>query len=260
MIKVYLGDIGTMDDDARDRLMEVISAERKERVLRYKREKDRLLGIGAGALVSLALSEELQQETGGSAATFMRDLRQATDGSVATFKRTLRKEAGTEMLLCEVDFASLDTKGFPNPAELETGKGAHGKPYLKKYPAWYFNLSHSGTKVMLACYGAELGVDIEKTGPVRERVLGKAFAPAEQRYVNAAEGTERDRRFTEVWARKESFLKACGTGIERELGALAVIGEDGKPVPSIVTEEGSYDLYCPAEIDGYECFLCVKRG
>lgn len=260
MIKVYLADIGTMDGDTRDRLFAVLSTERKERVLRYKREKDRLLGIGAGALVSMALSEELQKDPGGSAATFMRDLRKATDGSAATFKRDSRQETGAEVLLCEVGFASLDTEGFPSPAELETGKGAHGKPYLKKYPAWHFNLSHSGTKVMLACSASELGVDIEKTGPVRERVLGKAFAPAEQRYVNAAEGAERDRRFTEVWARKESFLKACGTGIERELGTLSVIGEDGKPVRSIVTEEGSYDLYCPAEIDGYECFLCVKRG
>ena len=245
MIKVYLADIGTMDGDTRDRLFAVLSTERKERVLRYKREKDRLLGIGAGALVSMALSEELQKDPGGSAATLKRDSRQ---------------EAGAEVLLCEVGFASLDTEGFHSPAELETGKGAHGKPYLKKYPAWHFNLSHSGTKVMLACSASELGVDIEKTGPVRERVLGKAFAPAEQRYVNAAEGAERDRRFTEVWTRKESFLKACGTGIERELGTLSVIGEDGKPVRSIVTEEGSYDLYCPAEIDGYECFLCVKRG
>ena len=245
MIKVYLADIGTMDGDTRDRLFAVLSTERKERVLRYKREKDRLLGIGAGALVSMALSEELQKDPGGSAATFKRDSRQ---------------ETGAEVLLCEVGFASLDTERLPSPEQLETGKGAHGKPYLKKYPAWHFNLSHSGTKVMLACSASELGVDIEKTGPVRERVLGKAFAPAEQRYVNAAEGAERDRRFTEVWARKESFLKACGTGIERELGTLSVIGEDGKPVRSIVTEEGSYDLYCPAEIDGYECFLCVKRG
>ena len=230
MIKIYSGDIGTIDQETADRLFACLGEERKERVTRYKREKDRLLGIGAGALLSLAVSERLQ------------------------------REAGAEMLLIEVDFSSLVTDGFPSPAELETGKGEHGKPYLKKHPEFHYNLSHSGTKVMLACSDSEIGCDIEKIGPVRERVVKKAFAPAERAYVDAAEGTERDRRFTEVWTRKESFLKASGTGIDRVLGTFSVIGEDGQPVKTIVSEEGQYDVYCPAEVSGYECFLCVKRG
>ncbi|MBO4697397.1 MAG: 4'-phosphopantetheinyl transferase superfamily protein [Lachnospiraceae bacterium] len=259
MIKIYSGDIGTIDRETADRLLACLGAERKERVTRYKRERDRLLGIGAGALLSLAVSERLQR--GGS---------NAADTDVVFCEPDAKKGAvcgahahrnpGADMLLIEVDFSSLVTDGFPSPAELETGKGEHGKPYLKRHTEFHYNLSHSGTKVMLACSDSEIGCDIEKIGPVRERVVKKAFAPAERAYVDAAEGTERDRRFTEVWTRKESFLKASGTGIDRVLGTFSVIGEDGQPVKTIVSEEGQYDVYCPAEVSGYECFLCVKRG
>lgn len=254
MIRVYIGDIGTIDSAAAERLFLCLGAERKERVTRYKREKDRLLGIGAGVLLSLALSEELKRESGGNAANLGKSVRNED------FLTNTRPDAGTEILLSEVGFASLDTAGFPSPEDLETGSGAHGKPYLKRYPDFHYNISHSGTKVMLVCSDAEIGCDIEKHGPVRERIVRKAFAQAEQKYVFAADGAERDARFTEVWARKESFLKAAGTGIEREMDTFSVIGKNGKPAVTVTAEEGTFEILSPAEVNGYACFICVKRG
>ena len=242
MIRVYIGDIGTIDCAAAERLFLCLGAERKERVTRYKREKDRLLGIGAGVLLSLALSEELKSVRN------------------EDFLTNTRPDAGTEILLTEVGFASLDTAGFPSSEDLETGSGAHGKPYLKRYPDFHYNISHSGTKVMLVCSDAEIGCDIEKNGPVRERIVRKAFAQAEQKYVFAADGAERDARFTEVWARKESFLKAAGTGIEREMDTFSVIGKNGKPAATVTAEEGVFEILSPAEVNGYACFICVKGG
>ncbi|MBO4323934.1 MAG: 4'-phosphopantetheinyl transferase superfamily protein [Lachnospiraceae bacterium] len=259
MIKVYTGDIGTIDEKTADRLLACLSAERKERVHRYRREKDRLLGIGAGVLLSLALSER-QWRNGTAMASGDGVIRGSDAKENISGVTYTRRESGSGMFLAEVDFSALDTDGFPSAEQLETGKGAHGKPYLKRYPDIHYNLSHSGTKVMLVTFNSEVGCDIQKLGPVRERVVRKAFAPAEQAYVSAAEGTERDVRFTEVWARKESFLKAAGTGIERELGTFSVIGKNGKPVKTVTAEEGTFEILCPAEVEGYACFICVKRG
>ena len=60
--------------------------------------------------------------------------------------------------------------------------------------------------------------------------------------------------------RKESFLKAAGTGIEREMDTFSVIGKNGKPAVTVTAEKGMFEILSPAEVSGYACFICVKRG
>lgn len=194
MVKIYLGDIATIKE--KERLLKLLPADRVRRTWRLRKEEDRLLSIGAGTLLRVSLSE--YEKSG------------FTEGTV------------------RVDFSRVPDSG-PAAERMQTVEGPHGKPELPAYPGFFFNLSHSGTKVMLACSDAEIGCDVQKAGPCRERVLKRAFAPSEKAYVNGAEGEERDVRFTEVWALKESFLKAVGTGICTELDAFAVIDEAGQP-------------------------------
>ena len=194
MVKIYLGDIATIKD--KDRLLELLPSDRVRRILRLRKEEDRLLSIGAGTLLRVALSE--YEKSG------------FTEGTV------------------RVDFSCIPDSG-PEAERMRTTEGPHGKPELPAYPGFFFNLSHSGIKVMLVCSDAEIGCDVQKAGPCRERVLKRAFAPSEKAYVNGAEGEERDVRFTEVWALKESILKAVGVGICTELNAFSVIDEAGQP-------------------------------
>jgi len=96
-------------------------------------------------------------------------------------------------------------------ASFAFGRGPHGKPFVVDAPGFGFSLSHAGS--MLACAmgdDAQLGVDIEP--------LDRQLAPADHwwRVLPAHElrvvGRSR-RRFLQAWVRKESILKAEGTGL-----------------------------------------------
>lgn len=80
-----------------------------------------------------------------------------------------------------------------------------------------FNLSHSRDAVVLAvARGGNLGVDIESAHGARpvDRLARRFFSPTEQQCLAATPpGAQRVRLFAALWARKESLLKASGTGL-----------------------------------------------
>ncbi|MGS0707244.1 4'-phosphopantetheinyl transferase family protein [Acinetobacter sp. ANC 3781] len=98
----------------------------------------------------------------------------------------------------------------------------HGKPYLIKFPQFYFNHSHSQKNYALATssHMPDLGVDLEDLDrKVRFEALAvHAFHPNELRYWNEL---EQDREYWfKVWTTKEAVLKASGLGIHLNLNEL----------------------------------------
>jgi 4'-phosphopantetheinyl transferase len=101
-------------------------------------------------------------------------------------------------------------------AELVIENGEFGKPFLRDFPEWHFNLSHSGEKLLLAiCYKNAVGIDIEKI-KLRssiEDIVKRCFSENEKKYWFSLLETERLQIFYDFWTRKEAVVKAIGRGI-----------------------------------------------
>jgi 4'-phosphopantetheinyl transferase len=115
---------------------------------------------------------------------------------------------------------------------------AHDKPVLASHPSIHVNLSHSGSWVACAVHDAPVGIDVEVARVMADPPARGFMSPIELDRYDALEGDEKVRFFYEVWTRKESVLKAAGTGlsfgtrqitIDVLLDEIGVIG--GPPTP-----------------------------
>jgi 4'-phosphopantetheinyl transferase len=100
------------------------------------------------------------------------------------------------------------------PSALRWGRGADGKPHLVGTGSdLQTNLSHSEDVAVLAVTrGHAVGVDVQWLAPDLDalRLSERFFRPAEARFVSAAAGSARLRRFVDLWTRKEACVKAWG--------------------------------------------------
>ena len=101
-----------------------------------------------------------------------------------------------------------------------------GKPYLPEGP--FFNLSHSGDKVVLLVADRPSGVDIEQIAPWSAAVARKVFTPDEQRWLREQ---EEDSAFFRLWTAKEAIMKALGLGFRLPPESFEVSREPGLPNP-----------------------------
>lgn len=90
----------------------------------------------------------------------------------------------------------------------------HGKPRLVDGSV-EFNLSRSGSTVLVAVAEAPVGVDVERIRPVpgADGVVRHSFAPREVGEWWRAPVSDRDRTFLTGWTRKEACAKATGLGV-----------------------------------------------
>ena len=120
----------------------------------------------------------------------------------------------------------------------------------KKY---YFNLSHSGEYVaVVAQMEPGIGIDIETKEDKNYKITKRMFCEAEKEYILGAEDEsadsgdsdlikERNKRFRNIWTKKESFLKCTGVGISVPLNSFTFDMERGKVIPA-EGSESSYDM------------------
>lgn len=108
----------------------------------------------------------------------------------------------------------------------EVYTGPHGKPLTD---GLYFNLSHSGERVLLAVSDREIGCDIEREEEKLSFPAGHFFCRGEQEYLSGIPmGDERARAFFRLWTIKESYLKMTGEGMALPMDRFEVrfCGED----------------------------------
>jgi 4'-phosphopantetheinyl transferase len=99
--------------------------------------------------------------------------------------------------------------------------GSNGKPYLSE--ALYFNLSHSGDRVLCAISSKEVGCDVERIKERRTSVAGHFFCPEESEWLEAQKTPEEKRDlFFRLWTAKESFIKTTGEGMKLPLDAFCL--------------------------------------
>ncbi len=119
----------------------------------------------------------------------------------------------------------------------------HGKPYVKDAADCFFSLSHSGRCVAIAVDAEEVGLDVEKLREKdTEKLRHRFFSIEENRYIEAQ--SDQNVAFTDIWTRKEAYLKMKGTGITDDLTAFDTT--DHKLMKHLVTYplEGYYLTVC----------------
>lgn len=91
----------------------------------------------------------------------------------------------------------------------------HDKPFLKNYPGWYFNISHSKTAVCCVLYRKEIGIDIEEVGEYKESLAAYICNDKELESLHDSENKADD--FYKLWTRKEAVFKMIGSGITNDI-------------------------------------------
>lgn len=114
-----------------------------------------------------------------------------------------------------------------DPAELFFCYSEKEKPSLapESFGQVEFNVSHSGDMALLAfARGRTVGVDVEKVREDfdHEAIARRFFSEEEQRQLAALPAAERHEGFFRCWTRKESFIKALGSGLSLPLDQFDV--------------------------------------
>ncbi len=130
----------------------------------------------------------------------------------------------------------------------------HGKPFLKGRDDLYFNVSHSGTLIVVALAGCEIGVDIQKPVPYKEALVNRICGPDERSEM----GNAIIKSLNYVWAVKESYTKLVGTGIATELKDIS-FKRDGEQLEIFVKGEKAACGYHVYSDELYETILTSKE-
>ena len=103
--------------------------------------------------------------------------------------------------------------------------GRYGKPFLADAEGVCFNLSHAGDYAAAVFSDCRVGIDIERIREEKEPVARRFFCPEEYAYLEKCSGPEKNRVFTELWTKKESYIKAVGEGMHLPLTDFSVLKE-----------------------------------
>ncbi|MBM6545658.1 4'-phosphopantetheinyl transferase superfamily protein [Janibacter sp. YIM B02568] len=129
----------------------------------------------------------------------------------------LMREVAAELAGCDRADVGLH-RACPDCAE------PHGRPVPTGAAAgWHVSASHSGLHVLVAGAGRPVGVDVEvvRAAPPSPRLLERVLAPQERAPTEPEE-------FAHLWAAKEAYLKAIGTGLALSMSRVVVdAGEVG---------------------------------
>lgn len=137
-------------------------------------------------------------------------LRAAAIGDAAARSRYITTRGWLRSLLAHYADVAID--------ELKIVVDAHGKPKLHDPSAPQFNLSHSGDSLLIAIgLTSTVGVDYEAPRRLDDpwRLAKRVFTDDERTALQSAADESivaRDALFVRLWTRKESLLKARGTG------------------------------------------------
>ncbi len=168
----------------------------------------------------------------------------------ADAQRSLAGELATRYLLASRFGKTLPYEPFTT--------GEKGKPFPDGFENIHFNISHSGKWVAIAFSDTAVGVDVEKIRRVPEGVANRFFSQPEKDWINSCpdETSKADVFFT-LWTLKESFLKAIGKGLTKNLNSFTVSPiADGNFLLENDPEAHGYSLKNFQFEEGYKLSAC----
>lgn len=137
-------------------------------------------------------------------------------------------------------------------------KNQYGKPYLKEYPNFNFNISHSGEYVLLAIDNKSIGVDVEEVKPIEcEEIAKNFFTVKEFDYIINQDMKFKLDKFYEIWILKESYIKCCGRGLSIPLKSFSIEIDQFKNIKVVSNNEYKEHKFKLFNIDlGYKVAVC----
>lgn len=120
-----------------------------------------------------------------------------------------------------------------DPRQVALGYAAHGKPFLAEHPDMHFNLSHAGDVLLVGvARGRRIGIDVERRIPetVVDAIRETVSSEPERVQLDHLNRAERGERFSQLWTRKEAYIKADGRGMGLDLKLIDVLSLPGRVV------------------------------
>ena len=134
-------------------------------------------------------------------------------------EKKIKESIGAELLLNHAVKLCFPCVALP----LNIVCSEYGKPKIAD-AKFHFSLSHSEWHALCAVSDGVVGADIQHTAKFNDGVTRRFFAENEREYILSQ--PDRDAAFTEIWCKKESCIKAAGTGLSTPLKSFSVIGRD----------------------------------
>ena len=161
-----------------------------------------------------------------------------------------RQGIGAELLLI---LALRDLNGTV-PLPLEINVSQEGKPYLHG-ASLHFNLSHSGSFSACAVSDHPIGIDLQARSSALDALMRRCFTEEERRLVETA--SDPDDLFTEIWTRKESYVKARGDGLRVPLSTFSGLNP---PEPAAIWHSCFDNFhYSVCSLGGDPAPECIRR-
>ncbi len=127
--------------------------------------------------------------------------------------------------------------------------GEFGKPQLQ-LPNIDFNVSHSHDRVVaVVSTSKSVGIDVEAIRSIDLTEYKTIFSEKEWELLMASK--QPHQQFFELWTKKESLLKAYGSGLQVELTHVEVSDKIGH-----IKQSDKIGYFIEIAIPSYSCFVC----
>lgn len=97
----------------------------------------------------------------------------------------------------------------------------YGKPFLRNYNNFYFNVSHTENAIVIAISDKCIGIDIEKIRTINLSIAKRFYADFEKKYLFQSQENIYE-RFFEIWTKKEAYIKYIGKGLSIPLDSFDI--------------------------------------
>lgn len=136
----------------------------------------------------------------------------------------------------------------------------YGKPFLKGYQNFNFNISHSEDFVVCAIDEKPIGIDIEKINQIEyEEIWESFFSISEKDYIKRTIDN-RLNRFYEIWTLKESYIKLYGKGLSIPLRSFSIAIDENENISVIMENERKEYYFKMFDLDDeYKIAVCSSK-
>lgn len=155
-----------------------------------------------------------------------------------------------------------------SPSEIALEYDDNGKPFIataQNFPGLSFNLAHSGDLAMYAVTkDVQIGIDVERhrDNVKTDQLAGRFFSAQEAAALRSLPPDTQREAFFSCWTRKESYLKAIGTGLSTPLHTFSVSVKPNEPprlLKAVAPDEASAWTLRDIPVDeGFTAAIAVR--
>lgn len=108
-------------------------------------------------------------------------------------------------------------------SEIVFENNSFGKPFLKGFDNFHFNISHSGEWVVCAIHNLPVGIDIQVIKQVDWKIAEWFCSKSEYIELLNRDNSQKLEFFFVLWTLKESYVKTIGKGFSIPLGSFSLV-------------------------------------